>query len=571
MANPSNIILFDLFILCMTIPISLYKNKIRNRLVLICFSIHLICTFIFTLEILAYGKPAALYAFYFLIYPEPIGILFSNTLAVLSLVAIIYILQYSEEMEPNIEKRNSFLFYINCSILVTNILMLSGNLITLFTAYEILTLLTLPLVNHSRSVESIKALRFYFFLLSLPSILLFIPAIIYLNSILPTIGLLTTNFINLEYDLLSGISIGSITYVVLAIFFGLSKSAIFPMHMWLQKAMIAPYPVSALLHSVAVVNVGLVSVFKIGYYLFKPDYFQPNHYIKFISYLILFGATYTSFRALMATNIKKLLAYSTVSQLNNIVFGILNFKKNLFYSSLILSVVHSFSKMTLFLTIANNHKITKSNALEKFKNIAYVDKINSVAFLLASLSLTGIPFLPGFYPKILSLQALEPGSLIFYVSNCNTILTSAYLMKLILTLFGKVGRNEDILSNNKSKFSLELTVGLFITMLCLCICALLVLPQLIISNFEEKASKACLVVIGGILAKIVLVYEEKYQFVTLENKIQLNIFRIFDYIKSMMMKLFYIVSKLLEDIINKNIINLICCITLILLGIFSRP
>ena len=178
----------------------------------------------------------------------------------------------------------------------------AGNLLTLFVFYEVLTLSTYPLVTHAGHEKARNAGRVYLGILISTSIGLLLPAIIWVWYVAGT-----TDFT--AGGILAGHISGPLLTLLAALFvFGIGKAAVMPTHRWLPAAMVAPTPVSALLHAVAVVKAGVFSVVKVVAYIFGLELLQTAPGIEWLLYIACFTVVVASIIALQQDNLKKRLA-----------------------------------------------------------------------------------------------------------------------------------------------------------------------------------------------------------------------------------------------------------------------
>ena len=197
---------------------------------------------------------------------EPIGLIFLTMLSVLWIPSLLYTIKFLAINQFTNSSR--YLFFVNCCVLTGCIIALSANLITMFTGYEILTLCTIPLIIHQTDKKSLAGLYKYLKILLLSGIILFLPAIIIIYSKIGTGTFVSGGFIRDYFSDITAI------ILLLAFIFGISKAAIYPLHGWLPAAMVASYPVSALLHAVVVVKTGLFCIYKILFYVYGLAYLQ---------------------------------------------------------------------------------------------------------------------------------------------------------------------------------------------------------------------------------------------------------------------------------------------------------
>ena len=245
---------------------------------------------------------------------EPLGMLFALIASGLWIVTSIYSIGY---MRGNDEPRQTsyyvcFAVALGCTIGIA----FAKNLFTLFLFYEALTLSTYPLVAHKANAEAIRAGRIYLLLLLGTSLVLLLPAIVVTWALAGTIDFTPGG-------ILEGKASGAVIGLLLALYaFGIGKAALMPLHFWLPAAMVAPTPVSALLHAVAVVKAGVFTIVKVVVYVFGTGVLARQRSMRIGSYTWPRRACLlASLVALTRDNLKALLAYSTVSQLAYVVLG----------------------------------------------------------------------------------------------------------------------------------------------------------------------------------------------------------------------------------------------------------
>jgi len=181
---------------------------------------------------------------------EPMGVMFGLLASFLWVVTTVYSVGYMRGHN----EQNQTRFYCCFALAIAGVMAAAyaDNLLTLFVAYEAITISTFPLVTHAGNDESKKAGRLYLLLLMCGSIGLFLPAVIWIATVAGTLDFRPGGVLS---D--AGLSHGAIAAMLGLIVFGVGKAAVMPMHRWLPAAMVAPTPVSALLHAVAVVKTGV--------------------------------------------------------------------------------------------------------------------------------------------------------------------------------------------------------------------------------------------------------------------------------------------------------------------------
>ena len=369
---------------------------------------------------------------------DGLGILFGATASILWLFTSLYSISYMRFLNEHSQTR----FYMAFAIAISASMGLafSANLFTLFTFYEILTLCTYPLVIHKQTTEALKAGKRYLTYLLGTSIAFQLLAIFLTYHVAGTLDFSE-----------KGILAGKASPVLLSgIFFlfiaGTAKAALIPFHSWLPSAMVAPTPVSALLHAVAVVKAGVFTVFRILLHIFGIDLLSELGIGLFLSYLAVFTIITASIIALRQNNLKLRLAYSTISQLAFIVLGGALLTSSGAVGGMINIVIHAFGKITLFFCAGAIYVATHKTLISELNGIARKMPWTMAAFTIGALSLIGFPPFAGFIGKwFLVLGALETGqwALAAFII-IGSLLTAAYLLPIIYSAYFKKGSNEEV-------------------------------------------------------------------------------------------------------------------------------
>ncbi len=233
----------------------------------------------------------------------------------------------------------------------------------------------------------------------------------------------------------------TILFVCLVAGFGV-KAAIMPLHGWLPNAMVAPTPVSALLHAVAVVKVGAFGVLRTIYNVFGVDLLQELGVCDWLAALAAFTIIAASVIAIFQDNFKRRLAYSTISQLSYIVLGAALLSPFAATAAIAHIANQAFSKITMFFVAGSIQRTTGKTAIHEFAGIGYRMPYTRGAFTVAALSFIGIPLFAGFVTKwYLSLGALESGQWVYaLVMLGSSLLNAAYWLPVIYIAFFKSSR-----------------------------------------------------------------------------------------------------------------------------------
>ncbi|MGH6913985.1 MAG: proton-conducting transporter membrane subunit, partial [Geminicoccales bacterium] len=244
---------------------------------------------------------------------EPLGALFAGVASFLWIITSIYSIGYMRGHHEQHQTR----FYVCFAIAIGSAIgvAFAGNMLTLFVFYEVLTFSTYPLVTHHETDEAKRGGRTYLGVLVFTSIALQLPAIIWTWSLAGTLDFRPGG-------ILAGTADPPLLAALLALYvFGIGKAAVMPFHRWLPAAMVAPTPVSALLHAVAVVKAGVFTVLKVTYFIFGLELTRALGSGELLMYAAAITILIASLVALRQDNLKLRLAYSTVSQLSYIVLG----------------------------------------------------------------------------------------------------------------------------------------------------------------------------------------------------------------------------------------------------------
>ncbi len=314
----------------------------------------------------------------------------------------------------------------------------AGNVFTLYLFYEVITVFTYPLVAHHQDKEGFLGARKYLVYLMGTSKLFLLPAMV-LTYVL--CGTLEMNFT----DIVAGIfppdvvaehpNLVRLTYVLYIA--GLAKAALMPFHNWLPSAMVAPTPVSALLHAVAVVKAGVFSVSRIILSVFGTETMDVLYLGIPTAYVAAFTILAASFIALTKDDIKARLAYSTVSQLSYVVIGVALLTPSGVEGGLLHIPNHAFSKITLFFGAGAIYVATHLRKISEMNGLGRRMPWTFGAFALASLSMIGMPPVCGFVSKWYLLNgALQADQVILMAALLlSTLLNAGYFVPIFYRAF----------------------------------------------------------------------------------------------------------------------------------------
>ncbi len=309
----------------------------------------------------------------------------------------------------------------------------ADNLLTLFFFYEILSVSTYPLVAHDGSRKAKKGARTYLALLLATSICFWLPAMIWVWAATGTMGFS-------QGGILSGQVAPAAGAVMLVLFmFGTGKAALMPFHRWLPAAMVAPTPVSALLHAVAVVKAGVFVVLKLAIYTFGLDYLKTLATSDLMLYVATFTMLAASLVAMHQDNLKARLAYSTVSQLSYIAVGALLASPIAAIGGGMHMLMHGFGKITLFFCAGAIYLASKKTLISDLDGLGRRMPITMSAFLLGALCVIGLPPTGGLWSKWHLVSGAYDGgyAIVLLAFLVSTILNIAYLLPPVLRAFLK--------------------------------------------------------------------------------------------------------------------------------------
>lgn len=362
---------------------------------------------------------------------DGLGVLFAIVASLLWIITSLYSIGYMRALKEHGQTRYYSFFALALSSTLG--VAFSANLLTLYLFYELLSMSTWPLVTHHQDKEARTGGRKYLTYLVGASIGLLLPASTYVY--------LQMGGQDIVFDGMNPVSayISSETLLVLLLMmtFGFAKAGLMPLHSWLPGAMVAPTPVSALLHAVAVVKVGVFCIIRVFTGVFSPEHIAALNIGQVISWIAAFTVIVSSLIALSQDNFKRRLAFSTIGQLSYIILGVSLVSAVGMAGSMLHIAMHAFAKITLFMVCGAVFVATGKKYISQLNGLGRRMPITFVAFFIGALSVIGIPPTGGFVSKMYLLSGtLQAGQtalmVVFLVSS---FLNAIYLMEPVYRAF----------------------------------------------------------------------------------------------------------------------------------------
>ncbi len=365
---------------------------------------------------------------------DGMGAVFAGMAAVLWPLAMLYSFEY---MKHEDNEGSFFLFYM-ITYGVTLGIALSENILTMYFFFEMLSLVTLPLVLHTRTREAILAARTYLYYM------LGGAAFAFIGMIFILVYGTTSSFV--PGGVLNVAGMGEKSNILLLIyvfcFCGFSvKTAMWPFSSWLPKAGVAPTPVTALLHAVAVVNTGAFAVMRVTYYSFGIELLQGTWAQKVVMTLVIFTIVYGCSRAVKETHLKRRLAWSTISNLSYILFGVALMTPLGLVGGMTHMIFHSFMKICSFFCVGAVLYRTDKHYVHEIHGLGWKMPKVFICFTVSALALMGVPGLCGFVSKWTLAKAAAASEMPLAYMGIGALLISAlltaiYMMDIVIRAFG---------------------------------------------------------------------------------------------------------------------------------------
>ncbi len=360
---------------------------------------------------------------------DALGMFFALVTSTLWVFTAVYAIRYMSGEEHPVRFFGFFALCVSTTVGIA----FAANLITLFLFYEMLTICTYPLVIHDETPDALKAGRKYLTYTLIGGALVLIGTILIYN----TAGTLT---LGQPGVLNAGMGTANLAliFVLLVAGFGV-KAAIMPLHGWLPTAMIAPTPVSALLHAVAVVKAGAFGILRTIYCVFGVTLLREIGFANVLAWVAAFTIIAASLVALFQDNLKRRLAFSTVSQMSYIVLGAALLTPYAATAAIVHIANQAFAKITMFFVAGAIQRKTGKTNVHELAGIGYRMPWTMGAFTVASLSFIGVPLFAGFVTKwYLTLGALQADAWWFVlVMVTSSLLNAAYWLPIVYLAFFK--------------------------------------------------------------------------------------------------------------------------------------
>lgn len=360
---------------------------------------------------------------------EPLGMLFAMVASGLWFVTTCYSIGYMRAHHEQHQTR--FFVCFAAAIFAALGAAFAQNMLTLFVFYEVMTLSTYPLVTHHGDEKARLGGRTYLGILLCTSVAFLLLAVVWTWVLAGTLDFRVGGILQ------GRASDGQLVALLALYAFGTGKAALMPFHRWLPAAMVAPTPVSALLHAVAVVKVGVFTILKVAVYIFGVDLLATTGASTPIAYVAGTTILLASLVALTKDNLKARLAYSTISQLSYIVLGATLANGLGVVGGGMHIVMHAFGKITLFFCAGAIYVTTHKTDISDMRGIGRTMPITTFAFFLGSLSVIGLPPFGGVWSKwYLALGAAEAEQIaLIAVLMISSLLNIAYLMPIVVRGF----------------------------------------------------------------------------------------------------------------------------------------
>ncbi|MBE7491531.1 MAG: monovalent cation/H+ antiporter subunit D family protein [Planctomycetes bacterium] len=386
---------------------------------------------------------------------EPLGMVYALVASLLWIPNSVYAFGY---MRGNHEKHQTRFFACFPVAIASAVgIAFAENIFTMFLFYEVLTFSTVPLVTHKGSSDAMRSGRVYLGVLLTTSVCLQLFAVLwiyvlYRQGVLPGIGFVRGGLFG------NALAAGAVSAQMLGLLFflyiyGIGKSALMPMHKWLPAAMVAPTPVSAFLHAVAVVKAGVFCVVKVIVYVFGVETLRLSGQSAWLVYVSGGTILAASLIALFQDNLKKRLAYSTISQLSYVIMAAALLTPVAIMAATVHIIAHALGKITLFFAAGSVYTAAHKTQVSQLDGIGRRMPWTMAAFTIGALSMIGVPPVVGFISKWTLLRGVVESAQLggtraeelfaLCVIALSTLLNAGYFAPIIYRAFFRPPSPED--------------------------------------------------------------------------------------------------------------------------------
>ncbi len=372
--------------------------------------------------------------FYFRV--DSLGMVFGLVSSTLWVLAVIYSMGYMSGEE---NQKGYFVFFV-LSASATMGVAFAGNLFTLYIFYEYLTICTFPLVVHTRTAEATRA-GIKYIVYGFGGGALILASLFVIQGMTGTLDFTIGGI----FGPVSPQNRSLLVLIFILCITGFStKSAVMPLHSWLPGAMVAPTPVSALLHAVAIVKAGVFGVIRVFYSLYGVETLRELNLTSYLAVIICFTIIAGSIMAIRQDLLKLRLAYSTIAQLGYITLGTLMLTPTGLTAGLIHIANHAVMKITLFFCAGIIITVTGKTRLAEMAGVGRRLPLTMFAFAIGAFGLMGIPPICGYVSKYYLLTAgFSTGKPVYaYVILLSSLLNAIYYLPIIINAFFKEGSFE---------------------------------------------------------------------------------------------------------------------------------
>ncbi|MDQ7782518.1 MAG: monovalent cation/H+ antiporter subunit D family protein [Desulfomonilaceae bacterium] len=360
---------------------------------------------------------------------DALGMLFALVASSLWIITSAYSIGYMRGLKEHGQTRYFCFFALALSATIGAAF--SANLFTLYLFYEMLSFATYPLVTHHQDAEARRSGRKYLLYIVGTSIGLVLPAMVVAYYLSGTLEFSGHGFLPASS---SPILLGVLLFMFL---FGFAKAAIMPLHAWLPAAMVAPTPVSALLHAVAVVKVGVFCILRVLTEVFGVELLASLNLGTAVAYVAAFTIIVASLIALTQDELKRLLAFSTIGQLSYIVLGVALLTPKGITGGMVHIAMHAFGKITLFFCAGAIFVATGKKYISQMAGIGKQMPLTMAAFFIGVLSVIGLPPTGGFVSKwylVLGTLPADQWSMLIVILT-SSLLNAAYFFPILYRAF----------------------------------------------------------------------------------------------------------------------------------------